>query len=258
MTRFIDLSVSIDNNEHSDHPGGSPKVTYRNHAETANGLAHFFPGLEASDLPDGEGWAVETITLSTHNGTHMDAPWHFHSTTNNGADPAPSIDETPLDYCFRPGVKLDFRHFEDGYLVSAKDIEAELDRIGHELQPLDIVLVNTRAGSVYAEPGYVDAGCGMGREATMYLTERGVRVVGTDGWSWDAPFNHTAKKWAENPDPSMIWEGHKAGREIPYWQMEKLHNLEALPDHGFTVACFPVKIANASAGWTRCVALIDD
>jgi kynurenine formamidase len=56
----------------------------------------------------------------------------------------------------------------------------------------------------------------------------------------------------------MIWEGHKAGREIPYWQMEKLHNLESLPNHGFTVACFPVKIANASAGWTRCVALIDD
>ena len=27
MPRFIDLSVSIDNNEHSDHPGGSPKVT---------------------------------------------------------------------------------------------------------------------------------------------------------------------------------------------------------------------------------------
>ena len=100
MPRFIDLSVSIDNNEHSDHPGGSPKVTYRNHAETASGLAHFF--CRSPDLPDSEGWAVETITPSTHNGTHMDAPWHFHSTTNNGADPAPSIDETPLDYCFRP------------------------------------------------------------------------------------------------------------------------------------------------------------
>ncbi|MEC7078369.1 MAG: cyclase family protein, partial [Pseudomonadota bacterium] len=189
MPQFIDLSVAIDNNEHSDHPGGSPKVTYQNHAQTAGGLAHFFPGLKPSDLPDGEGWAVETITLSTHNGTHMDAPWHFHSTTDYGKTRAPSIDETPLEYCFKPGVKLDFRHYEDGYLISAAEIEAELKRIGHELQPLDIVLVNTRAGSVFGQPGYVDAGCGMGREATMYLTERGVRVVGTDGWSWDAPFN---------------------------------------------------------------------
>lgn len=257
MSKFIDLSVAIENNEHTDHPGGSPKVTYHHHGETAAGLANFFPGLQASDLPDGEGWAVETIALSTHNGTHMDAPWHFHSTTDYGKRSAPTIDETPLEYCFKPGVKLDFRHFADGYLVGAEEIEAELQRIGHELQPLDIVLVNTRAGSVFGQPGYVDAGCGMGREATMYLTERGVRVVGTDGWSWDAPFNHTAKRWAENPDPAMIWEGHKAGREIPYWQMEKLHKLETLPDHGFTVACFPVKIAAASAGWTRCVAIVD-
>ena len=257
MSKFIDLSVAIENNEHTDHPGGSPKVTYHHHGETAAGLANFFPGLQASDLPDGEGWAVETIALSTHNGTHMDAPWHFHSTTDYGKKRAPTIDETPLEYCFKPGVKLDFRHFADGYLVGAAEIEAELQRIGHELQPLDIVLVNTRAGSVFGQPGYVDAGCGMGREATKYLTERGVRVVGTDGWSWDAPFNHTAKRWAENPHPAMIWEGHKAGREIPYWQMEKLHKLETLPDHGFTVACFPVKIAAASAGWTRCVAIVD-
>ena len=257
MTRFIDLSVHLENNEHTDHPGGSPKITYRNHQETAGGLAHFFPGLTADQLPDGEGWAVETVTLSTHNGTHMDAPWHFHSTTDHGARRAPSIDETPLEYCFAPGVKLDFRSYEDGYLIGAAEIEEELARIEHELQPLDIVLVNTRAGSVFGEPGYVDSGCGMGREATLYLTERGVRVVGTDGWSWDAPFNHTAKRWAENPDPAMIWEGHKAGREIPYWQMEKLHNLEALPPHGFTVACFPVKIRGASAGWTRAVALLD-
>src|SRR3546814_9245031 len=38
----------------------------------------------------------------------MDAPWHFHSTTDSGARPAPSIDEAPLDLFFRAGVKLDF------------------------------------------------------------------------------------------------------------------------------------------------------
>jgi kynurenine formamidase len=141
--------------------------------------------------------------------------------------------------------------------VGAAEVAEELARIGYTLQPLDIVLVNTRAGSVYGQPGYVDAGCGMGREATLYLTERGVRVVGTDAWSWDAPFSHTAKRWAKERDPKMIWEGHKAGREIPYWQMEKLHNLEALPAHGFEVSCFPVKIRGASAGWTRAVAIFE-
>jgi len=40
--------------------------------------------------------------------------------------------------------------------------------------------------------------------------------------------------------------------------MEKLSNLEALPPAGFVIACFPVKIEAASAGWTRAVAIFDD
>jgi kynurenine formamidase len=98
----------------------------------------------------------------------------------------------------------------------------------------------------------------MGMEATLYLTRRGVRVTGTDAWSWDAPFEHTAKEYARTGDASIIWEGHKAGREVGYCHLEKLHNLEALPPHGFTVSCFPVKIRGASAGWTRAVAILED
>ncbi|MDB0554578.1 cyclase family protein, partial [Ralstonia solanacearum] len=63
---------------------------------------------------------------------------------------------------------------------------------------------------------YVSSGCGIGLDATMYLLERGVRLTGTDAWSWDAPFVHTAKKYAETHDASLIWEGHKAGRNIGY------------------------------------------
>ncbi len=155
-------------------------------------------------------------------------------------------------------MKLDFRHFDDGYVASAADVEAELARIGHVLRPLDIVVVNTRAGSRYGQPDYVSAGCGMGYAATMYLLERGVRLTGTDAWSWDAPFVHTAERYRASGDAAIIWEGHKAGRDIGYCHLEKLHNLEALPGDGFTVACFPVKIRGASAGWTRAVAIFDD
>jgi kynurenine formamidase len=256
--RFVDLSIPLQMGLHSDPPGMEPKITYQAHRETVAQMAASFPGLTAAHLPDGEGWAVERVSISTHNGTHMDAPWHFHSTTDHGARRAPTIDETPLEQCFCPGVKLDFRHLADGYVATAADVERELARIGHRLAPLDIVVVNTRAGSVFGKPEYIHAGCGMGREATLYLTERGVRVVGTDAWSWDAPFSHTAKKWARDHDPRIIWEGHKAGREIPYWQMEKLHNLESLPPYGFEIACFPVKIHGASAGWTRAVAIFND
>ena len=254
--RIIDISVALQADIASDPPGAEPKIAYVGHTQSAADVCRFFPGLTPDQLPDGEGWAVERLEISTHNGTHVDAPWHYASTMDGGK-PALTIDECPLDWFYRPGVKLDFRQLPNGYVVSAADIAQELARIGHALQPFDIVLVNTSAGARYGQADYVPTGCGMGREATLYLTSRGVRVVGTDAWSWDAPFVHTAKRYAETRDASIIWEGHKSGREIGYCQIEKLANLDKLPPFGFTVACFPVKIKRASGGWTRAVAIID-
>ena len=255
--RLVDISVALEADIASDPPIMLPEIEYHRHADTAAQVASFFPGLKAEDLPGGEGWAVETLRISTHNGTHLDAPYHHHSTMSGG-ERALTIDEVPLDWCLNPGVKLDFRDRPDGYVVSAAEVEAELKRIGHELRPLDIVLVNTSAGARYGQPDYVMTGCGMGREATLYLLERGVRVTGTDAWSWDAPFIHTAKRWMETHDPAIIWEGHRASMEIGYCHMEKLSHLESLPASGFTVSCFPVKIKGASAGFTRAVAILED
>lgn len=254
--QIVDISMPLENDVISDPQPFSPKITYIDHEQSYDQMAPFFPGLKKEDLPDGEAWAVEMVQLITHNGTHLDAPYHFASTMNKG-ERAITIDEVPLDWCMQPGVKLDFRHLDDGYVVTAADVEAELERIGHTLQPLDIVVVNTRAGSAYGGDDYVDAGCGMGYDATMYLLERGVRLTGTDAWSWDAPFSYTAERYAESGDAAIIWEGHKAGRDIGYCHLEKLHNLEALPATGYTICCFPVKIRGASAGWTRAVAILD-
>jgi kynurenine formamidase len=259
--RFIDISVALEDAP-MNPPHHRPKIDYAAHDDTWAGFAKYYPGVSKDEIVDGKAWASETVTLVTHAGTHMDAPWHYHPTMNHrlkpGGERASTIDEIPLEWCFGAGVKLDFRHFESGYVVTGADVEAELKRIGHTLKPLDIVLVNTAAAARYGQPDYWDTGCGMGRDATLWLTERGVRVVGTDAFGWDAPFSHTVKKYRETGDASLIWEGHKAGREIGYCQMEKLHNLEALPSRGFTVACFPVKIKGASAGWTRAVAILED
>jgi len=254
---LVDLSVSLQPDVHADPPTNQVEIEYRDHVQTAPGMVRRFPGLQVEDLPEGKAWAVEHLKLSTHNGTHMDAPWHYHPTMDNGQR-AWTIDEVPLEWCMQPGVKLDLRHFEDGYVVTAKDLDAELNRIEHQLSPLEIVLINTRAGERYAQPGYLESGCGIGREATLHLTQQGIRVVGTDAWSWDAPFSYTARRFAETGDTSLIWEGHKAGLASCYFQMEKLHSLEKLPAHGFKVICFPIKISGASAGWTRVVACLED
>jgi kynurenine formamidase len=253
--RLVDLSRPLENLVPADPPGLGPRIEYSDHQQSLPGMLAMFPGLEASQLPGGEAWAVELLTVSTHNGTHVDAPWHFASTMNKG-EPAWTIDQVPLDWFYRPGVKLDFRDLPDGHVVTAAELAGRMEATGHQLEPFDIVLMNTRAGEAYGSPAYVDSGCGFGREATLWLLERGVRVMGTDGWSWDAPFSATRRRFLDSRDPSIIWEGHKASLEIGYCHIEKLANLEQLPPAGFLVSCFPFKIRSASAGFTRAVAIL--
>jgi kynurenine formamidase len=252
--RIVDISVPLTAGIRSDPPGFEPQIEYLDHAATVGQVLSFFPGLTQDDLPDGEGWALEQVRMTTHNGTHLDAPYHYASTMDGGAR-AITIDEVPLEWCLQPAVKLDFRARADGYVVTREDVIAELERIGHTLSPLEIVVVNTAAGARYGHDDYVSTGCGVGRDATLFLLEQGVRLTGTDAWSWDAPFVHTARVWERDHDPAVIWEGHRAGREIGYCHLEKLHNLEALPATGFEISCFPVSVQGGSAGWTRAVAI---
>lgn len=253
--QIIDLSVVLTDQVVSDPPGLGPEITYVDHTEGAAEFSGMF-GVPEGALRDNAGAAVERCNITTHNGTHMDAPWHYHPTMNGG-ERAITIDEVPLEWCFGAGVKLDFRHFPTGHTVTAAEVETELKRIGHTLKEGDIVLINTAAGERYGKPDYIGAGCGMGREATLYLTERGVRVCGTDAWSWDPPLMMQAARAKDTGDWSVFWEGHKAGADTVYCHMEKLSNLEKLPATGFEVIALPVKVAKGSAGWCRPVAIIE-
>ncbi|MCX7678449.1 MAG: cyclase family protein [Spirochaetes bacterium] len=258
MPKFIDLSIAIEPDLPSDPPMMIPKIQYCTHDEGAEQMKLFFPGIEPSkDLPNGKGWAVEFVTLSTHSGTHLDAPWHYHPTMDGGKK-ALSIDEIPLEWCVGNGVKLDFRDFPDGYQVSAVEMEEAFRKLNYDLREGDIVLINTGADKWWGTPEYLVKGCGMGRDATLWLLRRGVRVVGTDAWSWDRPLPFTAEEFSKTRNASIIWEGHFAGIEKGYCHIEKLTNLDKLPPFGFTFYCFPIKIKGASAGWIRAVAQVGE
>jgi len=256
--KIIDLSIAIEAGLPSDPEMMIPQIDYTDHAQGAEQMTEFFPGLKREQLPDGLGWAVETVHLTTHSGTHLDAPFHYHPKMDGGAE-AITIDQVPLEWCFQDGVLLDFSHKPDGERISADDVEAKLKEIGYQLKPLDIVLVRTGADASWGRPEYLIKGAGMTRESTLYLLERGVKVVGIDAWSWDRPLPFLAQEFQAKGDPAVIWEAHFAGIERGYCHMEKMAALDQIPrPHGFKVACFPIKIKNASAGWTRPVAIIED
>lgn len=257
--KLIDLSIALDNQTKCDQPGGMPQIDYIAHKDkmATDSYLGIFQGLQPEDLLDGEAWAIEQTHFSTHNGTHMDAPYHFHSTMNGG-EKAWTIDQVPLEWCMGHGVVVDMSDKPTGYCCTSADFIQYFAQIGYTLQPNDIVLLHTCARTKWNSNEFWATGCGVGREGTLWLIEQGVRCVGTDAWSWDVPLPIQAAEYRKTGDASIIWEGHKAGREKAYLQIEKLCNLELLPKFGFKFYGFPVKIAGASAGWIRAVAEIDE
>lgn len=251
--KIFDLNVPLEASPSEPLP---VVVEHQSHRASAAFMAGFF-GATVDDLPDGNGWANDNVTMNAHSGTHVDAPWHYYPTC--GDQPARTIDQMPLEMFYGDGVVLDFRHKEQGGLIDAAEVEAALNRIGYTLKPGDIVLIQTGADKVWGQPEYFGAGAGMTAEATRWLIERGVRTMGIDAWGWDQPFWAMKARFEATGNPDVIWEAHRVGRDLEYCHIEKLANLDTLPrPHGFRVACFPVKLAGGSAGWTRVVAIFDD
>ncbi len=272
--QLIDLSLPLKNGAIEPE---EPRIRYLNHKRGA-----FLLGLAAlivkgsimasiknlflyllgrfrimpSDFPEGMGLAWEKVIASTHTGTHMDAPYHFGPIS--GGKPARTIDNIPLEWCFGNGVILDMRHKKQGEVISLTDVQNELKRIDYHIQPLDIVLIMTGADKHWDKKDYLDCHPGMSSEATLWLIDQGVRVMGTDAYGFDQPFKNMIRDYLKTNDKNHLWPAHLAGRVKEYAHIEKMANLDAIPKpYGFKIACFPVKIEGASAGWTRAVAMVE-
>jgi len=244
---IIDLSTTIES-------GAEIDITYRDHGEGAKSINEWLK-VSPDLLRNNEGWAVEEFTrFSTHSSTHLDAPWHYNSVIDG--KPAMKIDELPLEWFFGDGVVFEMRHKADGDSVKVEDLEKELERIGYQLKPLDIIMIRNGQDKFYGQPDYREKGCGVSADATRWLYDKGVRVMGIDAWGWDAPLNMLAEEAIEKQEPGIFWQSHQA--DIQYSQIERLVNLDPLPSFGFKVSCFPLKIKNGSGGPARVVAILPD
>jgi kynurenine formamidase len=252
MTRIVDLSAPIETSPPDLLEPLRTEIEFSDHAAGAAMAEQLF-GVTPDLLCDGEAWATEDIRrLGTHNSTHVDAPWHYNSRIRG--ERAQTIDELPLEWFFAPGVVIDATGKGDGEQVGVADFEAGLAAAGHSLAPLDIVLVRTGRDAFYSELDYIARGPAVTAEATRWLFERGVRVMGIDAWGWDGPLHIQAEAAKAAGRPGIFWAAHQA--DLPYSQIERLYNLEALPARGFQVACFPLKIVGASAAPARVVAIL--
>ncbi|WP_370937685.1 cyclase family protein [Amycolatopsis sp. cg13] len=211
--------------------------------------------IDERSFPDGLFLGNEFLTLSVHAGTHMDAPFHYGPTCEGGA--AKRIHEIPLDWCVGPGVVLTLTHREAGESITADDLAGELDRIGHELSPGEIVLLRTGSDRLWPTPAYFGGHPGMTVPALEFLLDRGIKVIGTDAAGFDLPAGVMIERYYRTGDRTHLWPCHLYGRRREYLQIERMGGLDRLVrPTGFTVCCLPINVRDAGAGWVRPVALV--
>lgn len=245
-SRLVDLSSDV--GEHAKGPfqtelevlEAEPGASFF----CANVLPHLAPHavgkLRPEDFPDGAFLRHETVRASVHAGSHVDAPGHYGPLEDGSKG---YINDAPLEAFIGAGVRIDVSTVTDAR-IGLRHIESAGGTALVASGRQTIVLIETGGNK------------GIDAEVIEAFLDVGVRVIGTDGESFDGPFQPMVDRFVETGDPSVLWPAHVIGRRRPYYQLERLRNLDMLPQQDFVVIAMPVLIDGATAAWTRAVALV--
>jgi kynurenine formamidase len=247
--RIIDLSLPLTDGGDFATPAS---IHYTDHQTRGQCLSQTH-NIAIEDL-GGRGNAIEEVnSLSTHCGTHFDSPWHYTSTVDRKK--AMTVDEVPLEWCYGPGVKLDLQGKQPAEDISAADLQQAAQKVAYKIQPMDIVLIQTGVSVHYGQPDCELMNPGVTREATLWLADQGVKLVGIDSFCWDRPPRIMIAELKEGIKGKYM-QGHRAAGERGMCILEWLTHLEWLPPFGFQICAFPVKVERASGSWVRAVAFV--
>ncbi|MEK6728285.1 MAG: cyclase family protein [Candidatus Omnitrophota bacterium] len=264
--RIIDLSLPIDEKafevhkveiERVGHKAGVEKFNRVIMGKTLLGKLKYALGeriVRKEDLPDEEFLSLEIVHSPVHVGTHLDYSFHYGSKSENRA--SKTAEEIPLEYCFCDAVKLDLTHKKPAETINAADIETALEKINYPLKANDIVLLHTGADKFYGTPKYFSDYPGIDITAIDYFLDRQVKIFGVDTMGIDRPYRFMLKEFLETKDTAAFYPAHFYGRKREFIHIERLANLEKLPDYGFKVICFPIRIKLTGAAWARVVAIL--
>ena len=266
--KIVDLSMTITNHPsdpnvrsierwtHESGPGRLGKVMESFIATVAarEGISPV-PVLDEAAFPDGVFMSNEVVSLTVHGGTHVDAPFHYGPRSEG--KPARTIEDIPLEWTCGPGIKLSFLELGALEVVTAEHVDRELGRIDRELQPLDIVLIETGWSSRWPNQEYFTEHPAMSPAAIEVLVNRGVKLIGTDTFGFDLPTHTMVERFVKTGDSSHLWPCHMFGRTREYLQIERMAGLSGLRPTGFTLYCPPVRVEGAGAGWARPVAVVE-
>ena len=223
MTRLIDLTLTLGSDRVTAVPGligvcMSPLQTHESHARSNTKL-----------------------TLATHIGTHVDAPFHF--------DPdGTTVEDMSLDRYMGPALLLDLRQIAKG---KAPISVADLQRAGGTASAFDGKITVLFTGWAQAESGnarFYSDGPYLSTEGAAYLAENRVNAVAVD---------FPIDKHPPTPQSTINdFPVHRLllGKGIPL--IENLINLDQLVGLEFELWALPLKLLGGDGAATRAVARV--
>jgi kynurenine formamidase len=193
-----------------------------------------FPGSpQPSFIPwsrfDSHGYDSEAMFMSTHTGTHVDAPSHF-------VPGMPSIDKIPAGRLVSSAVLI-------GAIKRANQLVEREDLVGEQIRKGDAVVVATGWERRAASGSYVTENPGLSERAAKFLARKKVNAVAIDGPSIDAGFD---KKFTV----------HKILLKQNILIAENLCNLGKIRANRFTLVLSPLKLGGATGSPARALAIV--
>ncbi|MCY7172665.1 cyclase family protein [Streptococcus gallolyticus subsp. gallolyticus] len=268
--KLIDLSVMLDENDKSEEIKTKIKYIPHNRGAFLLGLSLMFKRnqsnfkkviqvilnlcrgnfLNKHSFLNHSGLSTEFLSLSSHSGTHIDSPYHY-------SEFGKKISDSELDIFYNKGILLDFSTRELSTPVRLEELKKYLLLNDISLSPCNIVLIHTGASRNYGTERYRSEYFGVEEKVIEFLLKSGIKVIGTDAFSLDQPFDYMEKKYMESNDSHELWPIHMLGSKYNFYMIEKLYNLDKLRGiKEFDVIAFPIKIKGASAAWSRVVAVV--
>jgi len=193
---------------------------------------HAKPLIIPSAKMDVHGYESEMIFMSTHTGTHMDAPYHFHLAGK-------SIDEVSVDKFVADAVLLNIKKPVKGY-VTKTDIRKCEKKV--RISKGNAVIISTGWETHWVNNDYLSSNPGLSKDAARYLVSKKVSMVGIDTANVDHP---SVRNFAV----------HKILLPKGVLIVENLCNLKRIKQAHFGLIVLPLKIKGASGSPVRAIAI---
>ena len=189
---------------------------------------HFIPWSTIKD----DDYNLELLFLSSHTGTHLDAPYHF---TKNGA----KIHQIPIARLVGDALLIKIKKVKD-QAITKKDL-LEFERKNGEIKNFSSIIFFTDWQKNLNKKFYFTNNPGLSKSATEYLVSKKINLVGIDSPSIDL-----------GTDKSFT--AHKILAKNNILIVENLSNLEKIPTLEFYFIILPLKLKDATGSPVRAIA----